>query len=436
MAMTALVACSDDGQASTDAATVTTTAPATTTDVTIAAPVATEPVPATTEAAATTAAEAPETTAPDEAAVSAEALAWALDYASGTAGPASGEPVVIGVADFADYPADPYTSAMADFINAELGGIDGRPIEIVSCDGESDAAGCAEQLGGDPDVVAVMESLADSKDEFHQALADRKPVLTVDPFLGTQSVAFIAGALQIASATGLAAATVLPGGIGRIAVVGRLGTDVVVATAVHAVAPEAEVVSVRTPESADEPSFDADALAAAAEAAGASDVDVVIGFAPVVCDTTTAAWDQLGMQPEFVWPTWCEEPDGIVVGDQVDFADPDLESGELTVVEAMDAYLTTPADVTREGGALLWIPAALLLLTSVLNDIGVADASTGLAAALAAYDGPAPFGVGNADCAVVPPTVVSADGACTTVIEVARRAGGLLEFLEPVDLNR
>ncbi len=138
----------------------------------------------------------------------------------------------------------------------------------------------------------------------------------------------------------------------------------------------------------------------------------------------------------FVWPTWCDQPDGIVVGDQVDFADPDLDSGELTVIEAVDPYLTTPTDLTTQGGALLWAPASLLLLTRVLNDIGVDNAPADLAAALAAYDGPAPFGVGNADCTIVPPTLVTADGACTTVIEVTRRTGGVLEFLEPVDINQ
>ena len=439
MALTSLVACSDDGAddiATTSTRTATTVGGGATTSVgnlpsTTPAPsvLATDSAPATSDAA-------PDTTADASSAVSAEALSWALEYTAGTAGAASGEPVVIGVADFAEYPADPYTSAMAEFVNAELGGIDGRPIEIVQCDGEQDPAGCAEQLAGNPDVVAVLENLLDTKDEFQLALAGRKPILSIDPFLGTESVSFFTGALQTLTATGLVAGSLLDDGAGRIAIIGGIGVDVVIGPALDLVAPDADVVRVAIPEPGDDTTFDVDALLLAIEAAGAADVDVVVGYAPVACDIAVDAWEQLGARPAFVWPTWCDGPDGRVVGEQVDFASPDVASGELTVVEALRASLPSSTDLEREGGVLLWPAADLLLLTRVLNDIGVDDAATELEGALTAYDGPVLFGVGDADCTARPPTLTTAEGACTTLVEVTERTDGLIEIVDPVDLNQ
>lgn len=440
-----LVACSDDSEpsaATVDATTAAGDSAATTAPSTDATPANTSaPSAATssaTETASSTTESATDTTTTDTSVVSAEALEWALEYTAGSRGPADGEPVVIGVADApdSDYPTDPYIDAMAEFINAELGGIGGRPIEIVRCDAVTDPAGCADQLANDPDVVAVIENLLETKEAFALGLGDRKPMLSVDPFIGTPAVGFFVGALQVLTATGLAAAAMLEDGIGRVAIVGGVGTDVVTATALDLAAPDADVVRVVVPEDADQrEAFDVDALLASIEAAGAGDVDVVIGFAPVACDIAVTAWSRLGTEPDFVWPNWCDGQDGIVVGDQVDFADPDLASGELTVVEALRSILPPSTDLERESGVLLWSAADLLLLTRVLDEIGVERAATELQGALAAYDGPALFGVGDADCGVRPPTLVSAAGACTTMVEVTRRADGVLDHLDPVDLN-
>ena len=434
LSMTALAACSDDEEtAPTEPAVVATTAEPSVVSATEAPPT-TEPAPETTELAPATTEAAPETTVAD-AEVSAEAVDWALEYIGAAAGEASGEPVVIGVVDWADYPAEPYTSAMADFISSELGGIDGRPIEIVTCDGGSDPVGCAEQLGSDPDVTAVLENLQfPEKGEFEEALADRKPMLSVDPSRGTGTVSFFTGPLQITSAAGLAAASLLPDGIGKIGVIGANGSEIILENASRYVAPDAEIVLITTP-SLFEDTLDAAQLATAIAQADAQDVDVVVVDALAACDFAAPAFEQIGEEPEFVYPYWCVGQDGYVVGEQIDFNAPDLESGEMTVVEGVSAYLSEPADLTIESGYLLWPAADLLRLTKVLNEIGVENASSGLQTALAAYVGPALLGVGNADCTVLPPTVVSAPGACTTLVEVSRRANGVLEYVEPADLN-
>ena len=60
---------------------------------------------------------------------------WALDYTEGTAGMASGDSIKIGYVNQEDYfPENTIgINAAVEFINNELGGAAGRPLEIVPC---------------------------------------------------------------------------------------------------------------------------------------------------------------------------------------------------------------------------------------------------------------------------------------------------------------
>ena len=83
--------------------------------------------------------------------------AWALAYTGGTAGAASGDPVRIGyVNQDALFPeATIGIDAAVAYANAELGGIGGRPIELVTCTitVAEDGAACGTQFANDDSIT-------------------------------------------------------------------------------------------------------------------------------------------------------------------------------------------------------------------------------------------------------------------------------------------
>ncbi len=96
---------------------------------------------------------------------------WGLDFVGGTSGPASGPPVRIGLAG-----RNPAASqAAVDFVNAELGGIKGRPIELDACTWTQpdEATACGTQLSQDPSVPLVISTL--DSPEFLDAFGTDKP---------------------------------------------------------------------------------------------------------------------------------------------------------------------------------------------------------------------------------------------------------------------
>lgn len=174
------------------------------TTATTAAP---ESVPAT-DAATTV--PAPDTTgapAPETTTVSGPSAAeqWALDYIAGTSGEASGDPVKIGWASTSDFfpDADFAADAVVSYVNGKLGGIGGRPMELVKCSMSvpEDGAKCGAQFANDDSIVMVVsgQSLVGSAD-LYTALQGKKPVYTssplgIDDFLSQVTVSYFSGAL-------------------------------------------------------------------------------------------------------------------------------------------------------------------------------------------------------------------------------------------------
>ena len=165
----------------------------TTTSVESTSPAATD-APATTDGAVTTEPSGP----------SAQ-VQWALDYVGGAGGPVSGDPVRIGFASSSDlFPdADTAADATAAYVNEQLGGIDGRPLEIVHCNlaVPEDGTACATQFANDDSIVltVVGQGLVGNGD-FYTTISGKKPVYTaapsgLDDFISTVSVSYFAGAL-------------------------------------------------------------------------------------------------------------------------------------------------------------------------------------------------------------------------------------------------
>ena len=105
---------------------------------------------------------------------------------SGGGEAASGEPLVFGLANMdtgaVAFPgAGAGAQAAATYINEELGGIQGRPLELVPCDMKNDpqaAAACGQQFANDSDTVGAILTLVTNGGPFYEALASTgKPVL-------------------------------------------------------------------------------------------------------------------------------------------------------------------------------------------------------------------------------------------------------------------
>ena len=167
--------------------------------------------PATTTASATTAAPG-DTVAPTDISAPATGasgpsaeIQWALDYVGGTAGEVSGDPVKIGFASSSDLmpDADAAADATVAYVNANLGGIGGRPLEIVHCNMAvaEDGAKCATQFANDDSIVlAVVGQALSGNADFYSTIAGKKPVYTaapsgVDDFTSANTVSYFAGAL-------------------------------------------------------------------------------------------------------------------------------------------------------------------------------------------------------------------------------------------------
>ena len=138
------------------------------------------------------------TTIPEE-----ELVAWALEYTGGTAGEATGEPIRFGYANTeALLPeATVGVKAAVAYVNAELGGIGGRPIEIVECQVNTpeDGAACGAQFANDDSITLVLTGvILQGNAEFYEALNGNKPILignglAVEDFVTPAGVSFTAG---------------------------------------------------------------------------------------------------------------------------------------------------------------------------------------------------------------------------------------------------
>ena len=110
---------------------------------------------------------------------------WALAYTGGTAGPAnpSLEPIVVGyVNQEGGVPAFPEatagTKAAVDYVNKELGGIGGHPLELKSCavQAEEDGQRCGTEMVNDPQVRAVLTGvLTAGSDSLYKVVGAEAP---------------------------------------------------------------------------------------------------------------------------------------------------------------------------------------------------------------------------------------------------------------------
>ncbi len=153
-----------------------------------------------------------DTTGGDEAATD-PALQWALDYTGGPGGQATGEPVKLGIATNTSlFPqVGDGTDVAVEFVNDQLGGVGGRPIELVTCAAiaAEDGASCGAQFANDDEIVlAMVGAMLAGNEEFYAAISGIKPGYGLGPlgladFTTTDSVSYTSAALGAGMGGGL-----------------------------------------------------------------------------------------------------------------------------------------------------------------------------------------------------------------------------------------
>ena len=354
--------------------------------------------------------------------------AWALAYTGGTAGPAAGEPIRIGYANQEDLFPEATDGAVAavTYLNARLGGIEGRPVELVTCRiaTADDGGRCGRQFADDGTVALVITgTIVSGNRAFYDALQGVKPVLigngvTPDDLTTPVGVAYSIGSIGLIPALAIAATTLLDP---------RPSTAVILHsdTAARQVAAETLLVPVFTAAGvpttlvplADDATVDD--VVAALQSVGAT--DVVIPLVNVqTCINTYDALRALALSPVVVAPSLCQAramgdhlaaigaggpvPDGwYVVGSGYNVFDPDLESGMQTYVRTIGEHAQASGRAVDPSGFAGPVFANVLTAARILGDVGVdtLDVAT-LDGAVRSFPGPMMLQAGDIACGVPP----------------------------------
>lgn len=128
-----------------------------------------------------------------------ELTRWAAEFTNGPGRAATGDPILFGYVHDAELSPQhlPAARAAIDYINEQLGGVDGRPLELVGCDPsvprvmtEIDPEtedeveveiSCEVELADNDELVVVVAQTSIGNAELYDALADKKPVLVASP---------------------------------------------------------------------------------------------------------------------------------------------------------------------------------------------------------------------------------------------------------------
>jgi branched-chain amino acid transport system substrate-binding protein len=147
----------------------------------------------------------------------------AVAYTGGPGGAASGDPIKIGyVNQEGGTPAFPEASVGADsatwLINQYLGGVGGRPIELVKCfvTKEEDGQKCAQEFLANDEIQAVLVgAMFNGNAPLLDTLKDKKPTYLPNPvttpeFLATDAYAFTPGSPGVIQGLSVFAAKYVP----------------------------------------------------------------------------------------------------------------------------------------------------------------------------------------------------------------------------------
>jgi branched-chain amino acid transport system substrate-binding protein len=391
-------------------------------------------------------AEAPATsdTAADENSAD-PALQWALDYTGGPGGEATGEPIRLGIATNTSlFPqVGDGTDVAVEFVNEQLGGVDGRPIELVTCAAiaAEDGASCGAQFANDPDVVlAMVGAMLAGNEEFYAAISGIKPGYGLGPlgladFTTTDSVSYTSAALGAGMGGGLFVAEDLQPDVAALVVTDDAAGRAALSLLEPVLAERGvELVSVFVSPVATAPEIES-----AFRSAGADTVDaMLIGLFEQGCiaaydalrnlgidalerpvSTTTACWTPAFQEHAANSGEGGLFPDGWYFTNPLGYNlyEPDLESGIDTYRLASEQYgaTDTTTDVAAAGAF-----AGILTMVRHLNEVDGDYSFETLTNQIRDFDGPAMLQAGPIDCGA-PPIF---KGVCSTRVSAHRYIDG------------
>jgi branched-chain amino acid transport system substrate-binding protein len=339
-----------------------------------------------------------------------------LAFTGGTAGTAdeSMDPIAIGWVNaeggVGEQPAATRAAeAAVAYVNAELGGIGGHPIELHTCfivEAEEEGQACAQQMVNDDAVqVIVFGAVVTGNQSFHATVAGSKPVIIGVAANPADNVAENTYALfgtqdSVLTPWGTYARDVLGAETAAVVFPSQAGASTAADQATAGLeAAGIEVASVGyEPEQTD--------LLGPLTAAGGQDADVIVPMTDFAgCTNLYLALEQIGATQPVVSNPLCLAADwadlggvpqwtfGIAQSLPSDATAPD----SAVYVETSAQFGLEPADAFNPFAALAW--ANILHVTKFFNAVGP-DGITpeSIAEQVQAFEGPLIMGAPSVDC--------------------------------------
>lgn len=384
-------------------------------------------------------------------ALSAEDLAWGLDWLKATEGKAdsSKAPFVIGWANAQggqfDHPQATIGAKVAvDLINERLGGIDGRPVELKTCFmvSEEDGQRCGAQfLNEKVDIVNV--GLAEvGTSSLYETISPRLPVLVANPSAEadttTRGVYSFSGGPQAA--------------FGAIAVLASRVPDAKQAAVIHSTNPvgsfiASQILKPQLEQAGLQPTLvgvsdtpTAPEVQSAIQAAGAQNARVMtIAGLPPTCIAVAEGLKALGVNTQPIAISQCSEPavekalgalpEGWMFTSRYDSARvPNPENGVDTYVGAAQSQGVEEADYLQADAAGSF--ATVMMSARMAVEAGGKTSPQALAQEITSYRGPMALTAGTAQCGKVSETFI---GLCSRFATVQTARDGVMRSLPSID---
>jgi branched-chain amino acid transport system substrate-binding protein len=348
-------------------------------------------------------------------------LQVALDYVGapeGGAADSAAEPVRVGwvnaeEAGPAVFPeATVAAQAAVEFVNEELGGIDGRPLELVTCviaGSEEQGQACGQQFANDPEVDTVVGgTLIMGSGSMFNALGGAKPfigslAITPQEFTATDASFLYGDTTSAYGALATYADEVLKAKSAAVVFPQIPGSDAAAATVeanMKKLGMDVKVVGY--------PGETTD-LVGPLTAAGAQDADVIVPLTESAgCIKAYRALEQLAIQTPVITSNLCSNPNVAealgdipqwsfaVIYNTFDTADPQVAMFQ----EALATY--AGPDALTAGSASIGF-GQVMTLTKILNGVGADDIDPDtIRQAVRDFGGPAYLGPQQLDCGFDP----------------------------------
>lgn len=352
---------------------------------------------------------------------------WALDYTGGKSGAAVGDPIRFGYVNSEDVFSDSTVGLLAavDYVNEELSGAAGRPLEVVPCavSTPTDGVTCGAFLAGDSDVVAVVTGAVTAGTVgLYSALDGIKPMIignaiTSDDMTTSAGKSFTAGSPGIALGTARFVTTQLEA-VEHVAVVAD-GTVVAESTAERFLQPALQSAGIRYSYFGLSSASDSQDIESVLAKVEEEETDVVVLLSTIEqCIKIRDAMDEVGVDVAVVTTAKCAGPemaehlqqsklDGpvpngwYVVGYGFNYFQPDVASGMDIYVKKVQQYGRPAAgssflEYTGFAGPSF---ANVLTLTRFINQLGADSLDfESLDSAIRNFAGPMMMQAGPLNC--------------------------------------